>query len=407
MARRSTLRTYQLAARVWLTAAFGSLLLPSDARLGLWLPLHLALAGAVSVAIAGAMQNFALTLSAAPDAKPRIVWTQFVAANVGAVLIAVGHPAELGWLVATGGALFVGAAVVLGWLVARARRIGLNRRHILPFAMYGAAIVAGLIGGTLGAIIGSRAVGDAETWLQLRRAHFTLNVLGWVSLTIAGTLITFLPTVLRIRMPAWRGAASGALLVLGVASIALGLGLDARPVAVAGSIAYASGMLGLAWMAVKAFRMPRTWPVPVAAKHVVCALAWFVAGTLLLPWAVADGLAGFRRVFLAVFVCGWVVQTLLGAWQYLLPMARPGHPDERRRWLAAIETAGTLQVIALNAGVGLLALAGADVVPAAGARVGAVLALAGGLVALAKAWAFPALGRVPVLVREHAETWGA
>jgi len=407
VARRSTLRTYQLAARVWLTAAFGSLLLPSDARLGLWLPLHLALAGAVSVAIAGAMQNFALTLSAAPDAKPRIVWTQFVAANVGAVLIAVGHPAELGWLVATGGALFVGAAVVLGWLVARARRIGLNRRHILPFAMYGAAIVAGLIGGTLGAIIGSRAVGDAETWLQLRRAHLTLNVLGWVSLTIAGTLITFLPTVLRIRMPAWRGAASGALLVLGVASIALGLGLDARPVAVAGSIAYASGMLGLAWMAVKAFRMPRTWPVPVAAKHVVCALAWFVAGTLLLPWAVADGLAGFRRVFLAVFVCGWVVQTLLGAWQYLLPMARPGHPDERRRWLAAIETAGTLQVIALNAGVGLLALAGADVVPAAGARVGAVLALAGGLVALAKAWAFPALGRVPVLVREHAETWGA
>jgi nitrite reductase (NO-forming) len=300
--------------------------------------------------------------------------------------------------------LFVGAVGILGWLVARARRIGLNRRHVLPFAMYGAAIVAVLVGGTLGAVIGSRTVGDAETWLQLRRAHLTLNVLGWVSLTIAGTLITFLPTVLRIRMPAWRGTASGALLVLGVGSIALGLGLDVPQVAVGGSVAYAAGALGLAWMAVKAIRMPRTWPVPVAGKHVVCALAWFVTGTLLLPWAVVGGLVGFRRVFLAIFVCGWAVQTLLGAWQYLLPMARPGHPDERRRWLAAIEVGAPLQVVALNAGVGLLALAGADLVPSPAARAGAVLALVGGLTALAKAWAFAALAEVPVFTRGDGET---
>ena len=399
MARRSTLRTYQLAARIWLTAAFGSLLLPSDVRLGLWLPLHLALAGAVSIAIAGAMQNFALTLSAAPDARPGIVWTQFVAANLGAVLIAVGYPADVGWLVAIGGVLFVGAVGILGSLVARARRIGLNRRHVLPFAMYGAAIVAVLIGGTLGAIIGSPTVGDAQTWLQLRRAHLTLNVLGWVSLTIAGTLITFLPTILRVRMPAWRGTASGSLLVLGVGSIALGLGTDVPPVAVGGSVAYAAGTLGLVWMAVKAIRTPRAWPVPVAGKHVICALVWFVTGTLLLPWVVAGGLVGFRRLFLAVFVCGWAVQTLLGAWQYLLPMARPGHPDERRRWLAAIEVGASFQVAALNAGVGLLALAGADLIPSPAARAGAALALLGGLTALAKAWAFAALAKVPALTR--------
>ncbi|HET7235307.1 MAG TPA: hypothetical protein VFK59_02620 [Actinomycetota bacterium] len=407
MARRSTLRTYQAAARVWLTLAFASLLLPSDVRLGVWLPLHLALAGAVSVAISGAMQNFALTLSAAPDARPRIVWTQFVGANLGPALIALGYPLEVGWLVAFGGTVFVGAVVLLGWLVARARRVGLNRRHVLPFAMYGAAIVAAVIGGILGAVVGSRAVGDAETWLQLRRAHFTLNVLGWVSLTIAGTLVTFLPTVLRIRMPAWRGAASGALLAVGAGAMALGLGLDVPAVAVGGSVAYAAGALGVGWMAVKAFRMPRTWPVPVAAKHVVCALAWFLVGALLLPWVVADEVVGLREVFLAIFVGGWAVQTLLGAWQYLLPMARPGHPDERRRWLAAIEAGATLQVVGLNAGVALVALAGADVVPPAVGWVGAGLALAGGLAALAKAWAFPTLGTVPALVRGRAATWGA
>jgi nitrite reductase (NO-forming) len=401
------LRTYQTGARIWLTAAFASLLLPADVRLGVWLPLHLALAGAVSVAIAGAMQNFALTLSAAPDASPRTVWAQFAAANLGALLVAVGYPSETGWLVAVGGALFVLAASVLGWLLARARRIGLNRRHVLPFAMYGAAIVAVLVGGTLGAVVGSRVVDDPLTWLELRRAHLTLNVLGWVSLTIAGTLVTFLPTVLRIRMPAWHGTASGALLVAGVAGVALGLGLDAQPVALVGAVAYGAGALGLAWMVVKAFRMPRSWPVPVAAKHIVCALAWFVVGALLLPWMLGEDLLASREVFLAIFVGGWALQTLLGAWQYLLPMARPGHPDERRAWLAAIETGGSMQVLALNLGVALLALNGADALPGWVGRAGATLALVGGAMALAKAWAFPALGRSAALARRHAGTWGA
>ena len=407
MARRGVLRTYQTAARIWFTAALASLLFPADVRLGVWLPLHLALAGAVSIAIAGAMQNFAVTLSAAPDPGARIVGTQFAAANLGALCVAVGYPSETRWLVAVGGALFVVAVGVLGWLVARARRIGVNRRHSLPFAMYGAAIVAVLIGGTLGAIVGTRIVDDPRTWIELRRAHLTLNLLGWASLTIAGTLVTFLPTVLRIRMPAWHGAASGALLVVGVAGIALGVGSDVGPVALAGAVAYAAGALGLAWMVVKAFRMPRAWPVPVAAKHLVCALGWFLVGALTLPWMLADDLVGSREPFLAIFVCGWVLQTLLGAWQFLLPMSRPGHPDERRAWLSAIEVGGTVQVLALNAGVALLALGGAGALPPSAARAGAFLALAGAIVALGKAWAFPALGRVPALVGRHAGTWGA
>jgi nitrite reductase (NO-forming) len=321
--------------------------------------------------------------------------------------IAMGYATETGWLVAAGGVLFEVAVGVLAWLVARARRIGLNRRHLLPFAMYGAAIVAALAGGTLGAVVGGGIVDDPQTWLELRRAHLTLNLLGWASLTIAGTLVTFLPTVLRIRMPVWHGAASGALLVTGVAAIALGLGIGGRPMAVTGGVVYAAGALGLAWMAVKAFRMPRSWPVPVAAKHLVCALAWFVIGALVLPWMLAEDLAGSREPFVAIFVYGWVLQTLLGAWQYLLPMARPGHPDERRSWLAAIETGGTVQVLTLNVGVALLALRGADALPGFAGRAGTILALVGGAMALAKAWAFPVLGRSPALTSRHRGTWGA
>lgn len=405
MARRTILRTYQLAARVWLTAAGLALLLPDDVRFGLWLPLHLALAGGVTLAISGAMQNFALTLSAASEPPMGFVWLQFAAANLGALLVAVGYPSGISELVAVGGVSFVAAALLLGWLVLRARRVGLNRRHGLPFAMYAAAIVAVLAGGTVGGLIGSQAVSDPEIWLALRRTHLTLNVLGWASLTIAGTLVTFLPTVLRIRMPTWHGAATGAMLVAGVAVRAIGLGTDQRALAMAGTVAFALGALGLGWMVVKVLRTPRKWPVPVAAKHLIAALAWFIVGSVLLVWVMRDGTTGvdrFRDPFLAIFVLGWVIQTLLGAWQYLLPMARPGHPEDRRRWLASIEAAGVLQVVALNLGVLLLAGVG----DGWAGNVGIWLATAGVTSALLKAWAYPVLGLAPGLAGRRADVWG-
>jgi nitrite reductase (NO-forming) len=407
---RATIRWYQAAARLWLTAAALSLLLPERDRLGIWLPLHLALAGAVSVAIAGAMQNFALALTAAPAPDRRAVLGQFVAANLGAGLVAIGRASGHPGILAVGGALFVAAAILLGWLVIRARRVGLNRRHRLPLAMYLAAVVAVLGGGTLGAVIGWGVVHDPRTWFALRGAHLTANVLGWASLTIAGTLVTLLPTVLRIRMPAWHGGATGLALAGGVLAIATGLAVRSDPLATAGGILYATGALGLVWMAAAALRMPRRWPVPVAAKHLLLAVAWFVLGSALLPFALSGGtgtFAEFRAPFLAIFVAGWALQTLLGAWQYLLPMARPGHPDDRRRQLAAIEFGGTLQVATLNAGVALLAVAGAGWAGGTVGALGAGLALGGGGLALIKAWAFGPLGRAPVLSARQLDVWGA
>ena len=61
----------------------------------------------------------------------------------------------------------------------------------------------------------------------------------------------------------------------------------------------------------------------------LAAFAWFVVGSVGLAVALFDGAAGadrYREVFLTAFVGGWLVQVLLGAWSYLLPMARPGHP---------------------------------------------------------------------------------
>ena len=410
MRPRSILSVYQLAARAWLTAAGLSLLLPMSVRLGWWLPLHLTLAGAISLAISGAMQNFALTLTATPAPPLPVVVAQFVLANAGVALLAIGYPATLGSLVVVGGACFVAAMLLLGWVVRRAWRKALNKRHPLPIAMYGAAIVAVLIGGTLGAIVGSRAIDDPTLWLGLRQAHLTLNVLGWVSLTIAGTLVTLLPTVLRVRMPSWHGVGTAVLLAGGVAAMAVGLGARLASVAAIGGAAYAAGALGVTWLAVKVMTTPRTWPVPIMAKHFAGAIAWFVVGSLALVVALLRGLdafAAFRLPFLVMFVGGWAVQMLLGAWLYLLPMARPGHPDERRRQLAVTELGGTLQLFALNAGVALMALAGAGWVSGTVGSAGLGLALGGAAIALVKAWFFPWLAKAPVLTSRLRGIWGA
>lgn len=409
MGPRTTIRAYQLAARTWLTAAVLSLLLPESSRRGIWLPLHLALAGAVSVAIAGAMQNFAMTLTAAPAPSAWIVTLQLVGVNLGALLVAVGYPGGHLALVAWGGGVFVAAALLLGLLVARAWRIGLNRRHRLPLAMYLAAVATVLAGGTFGALVGSGAVGDPDAWVALRAAHLAVNVLGWASLTIAATLVTLLPTVLRVRMPAWHGSATGISLAVGAGAIAGGLVVRSSALATAGGLAYATGAIGLAWMVAKVLRTPRRWPVPVAARHLLLGIAWFLAGSILLPFVLARGpgsFAAFRGPYLAIFVGGWVLQTLLGAWLYLLPMARPGHPDDRKRQLAVIEVGGTLQVLVLNAGVALLAVWAAGWVGGVVGAVGAGLALAGGGVALAKAWAFAPLSRARALSSTQLEVWG-
>ncbi len=408
MRPRQVMGMYQTLARVWLTAAGLSLLLPASTRLGWWVPLHLALLGAVSVAISGAMQNFVAALTSSPPTPPGVVWAQLVLVNAGAALIVAGRAAGIEPLIGAGGTAFLAATLLLGWTVLHARRRSLHLRHPVPVAMYEAAVLCVLAGGAIGIALATGGVHYAKSLVDLRSAHMTLNVLGWVSLTIAGTLITLLPTVLRVRMPAWSGVSTRWLLTGGVVVSATGMALGSGPIAAGGAVAFACGGAGLFVMVRRAAASRRMWPVPLSAKHLLFALAWFAAGSVWFAAALVHGVdwfAGATNVFVLVFVCGWILQTLLGAWLYLLPMSRPGHPGERRAQLAAIEWGGAVELVALNGGVAMLAVAAALRGASGVAAAGAVLALAGAGLALVKAWAFPALGRVPALARRGRAVW--
>ncbi|HWO69820.1 MAG TPA: hypothetical protein VNP94_03590, partial [Actinomycetota bacterium] len=232
MRPRVTNRLYQTAARLWLTAAGAALLLPPRARLGWWLPLHLAMAGAVATAISGAMQTFAGALTATPPPPAGLVLAQFALVNGGALGVTAGMALGARWLVAVGGAAFVVAMGLLGWFVARARRRALHLRHRLPVAGYLFACASVVAGGTLGALVGSGLAGPGLRG-ALARAHPVLNVLGFAGGTILATLVTLLPTVLRVRMPRWHGGTTAVLYATGVAAAAAGAALGSRPVAAA------------------------------------------------------------------------------------------------------------------------------------------------------------------------------
>jgi hypothetical protein len=125
-----------------------------------------------------------------------------------------------------------------------------------------------------------------------------------------------------------------------VSLLAAGFAMRWNNMAAAGAIAFALGALGAAWMALQTRRVSRRWPAPAAAKHLVPALAWFLGASLALVVAVVHGPVAFEAflpVFLVTFVLGWIIQTLLGAWLYLLPMAHPGGPADRRRFLVAVD----------------------------------------------------------------------
>ena len=408
MRPRDVMRKYQAMARVWLTAAALSLLLPPSVRLEWWVPLHLALLGAVSVAISGAMQNFVAALTTSPPTPSAVVWAQFILVNSGAAFIVAGRSAGSEPMVGAGGSAFLLAILILGWIAGRAGRQSLHLRHRLPLAMYDAAVLCVVAGAAIGIALATGAVHGARAFIDLRSAHMAVNVLGWASLTIAGTLITLLPTVLRVRMPIWSGGLARWLFIAGVVTVTSGLALGSSPAAAAGAVAFAGGVAGLLVMVRRVASTRRVWPIPLSAKHLLLALVWFASGSVWLVVALARGVdwfAGATDVFVLVFACGWIVQTLLGAWLYLLPMNRPGHPDERRAQLAAIEWGGAAELVAMNAGLAMLAVA-ATVRGAAGlAAAGAIVALVGTGLALFKAWAYPLLGRIPALARRGRAVW--
>ncbi|MEE3920406.1 hypothetical protein V2I01_26005 [Micromonospora sp. BRA006-A] len=230
-----------------------------------WTAIHLLLLGAVSNAVVVWSAHFAAAVlrAPAPDRR-RAEAARLAALNVGVLAVLTGGTADRPWLGVAGATLvFVAVTAHLVALTRRLRR-ALPARFSVTVRYYLAATVALLAGVPVGA---GMLVIDDPLRPRLLLFHAHVNLLGWVTLTVLGTLLTLWPTVLRTRMA--DGAVRAATVALPVATtglVLLGVGLLAwwRLVAAAGLSLFALGAL-----IARAPRWPSRAPAPVRVRVLV------------------------------------------------------------------------------------------------------------------------------------------
>lgn len=349
-----------------------------------WLPLHLALAGGASTAISGVMPFFVAALAAGRPAGARVRGGAVALVAIGAVLVSVrGIEPGAVLLPPAGGLVYLAGIGLTALAVRDSGRAGLMVRR--PIVTIGYTLA--LLNVAIGALIGTLAVAGwlpvLEHWDRLRPAHAWTNVIGFVSLAIVSTLLHFLPTVLGARIVPRRSAAIAVLgLALGSPVVVIGLALGLPPVAGTGAVLATVAAAATAIEAVRVARTRGRWTTDaawhrMASVGLLAGVGWFVVGLALatgLVLADAGTAAAWQSpVVIVPLALGWVVQVLIASWTHLLPSIGPGTPVQHAAQRRALGRLATPRLVALNAGVALLAV-GWPTAVAGATLVGAVLA---------------------------------
>ncbi|MEW6542205.1 MAG: cbb3-type cytochrome c oxidase subunit I [Nitrospirota bacterium] len=335
------------------------------------LHVHGALVGGVAQMILGGLLGFIppllLTGRDRPESHPGL----FATVNLGAVGMLAGFGLGRPLLVGAAGLLIVlSFLAVLGDAVRQARASLVSPPLGLWF--YGVALVALLLGLGMGEAMALQFLPSTLPG-QGRLAHIHLNLLGFVTLTIIGTMHTLYPTVLNAplfspRLARW----TFFLLPAGIAVLIGGFLATLVPVQIAGGAILVAGTL------LYAANILQTWlragrPSQAASDH-------FLLATFFLFVAVVAGVfvsinslwnppaLPFGKLHLIAYthlaLVGFVLQTVMGALSHLLPIAlavgRVKSNKRRGAYLAEltaqVQSWHAVQLGALNLGIIGLAL---------------------------------------------------
>ena len=349
-----------LPVLVWLAATVVVAVVHPFVPAPRWLMIHLLMLGAVSHAILVRSRYFTDALLHSADDDRRGQNRRLMLLNGGVILVVAGVPLGV-WPLTLCGASAVGSAVLWhGWTILRQLRAALPARFGPSVRYYVAAACFLPVGAGLGTSL-ARGLGDP--WhTRLVVAHAAVNLLGWVGLTVVGTLITLWPTMLRTRIAEGAERASVRALPVLVGSVLLtagGAAAGLRPVVVLGVAGYVAGLLLTAPAFVDALR--RKPPTEFPAWSVLAGLTWLLGTMVTLgvgigaasSWQGVDEVFGWLTPFLAA---GFGAQVLLGALSYLVPVALGGGPSPVRAANAVLDRGAPLRLVVTNAGLLLCAL---------------------------------------------------
>ena len=346
----------------WLTAVVVTTLVHPFVPAPRWLMIHLLLLGAVTHSILVWSRHFAdALLRTAPRPADRREQSQrLLLLNGGVLAVVTGVLGDL-WPLTVVGATAVAAAVV--W---HGAALVLQMRRALP-ARFGATVryyVAAACFLPFGALFGTLLTRGLSDPLhdQMVLAHAAVNLLGWMGLTIVGTLVTLWPTMLRTRIA--EGSERSAqralpVLVLSVVVVAAAALSGLQVLAALGLAGYLVGLGFVASAFVTAARGKTpssfpTWSVLSGLLWLVGCLAALAVGVgTAASWSVAGDRFGWVAPFLAA---GFGAQVLFGALSYLVPMSLGGGPGPVRAANTVMDKGGALRIVMVNAGLLVCAL---------------------------------------------------
>lgn len=331
--------------------------------------------------------------------------TQLALLNLAAALVIVGRVVGEPSVLAIGASIFVPVIAWVTWQVHLMWRNSVNKRFSITGTFYGLAGTSLLLGASIGGALGIGAFNDADSYIAHRGVHMVLNVFGWAGMTIVGTAITLLPTILHVRSPALNVVRSSPWLMAGgLLLVSTGATTELEWLAGIGMASYVAGVSLFGVYVKTVLATPSRRKIPTAAFHLVAALAWALVTAVALIVAMTLGDGAATRDFVVVGgALGFAFQALLGAWSFLLPSTRPPVPQRRRVELIAMELGGRAQVLAYNLGLIMVLV---------GLRFDVPVSLAGTWVAwiaaawaLTKSWIFPALAGLKVVERRSERWW--
>lgn len=402
---RPLMSDHNLSARLWATAAVLAVPVAGRAGLGWWLPLHIALLGAVTQAIVGGQLMFSTTLGVSRGPTREATVIQLGLLNLAALFVIAGRLTGIDELVAAGVSIFVPVIAWVTWQVHSLWRSSVNRRFSITGTFYRLAGASLLVGATIGGALSIGAFDTGASYLAHRGVHIIVNVFGWAGMTIVGTAITLLPTILHVRAANVKLVRPAPWLMAGgLVVMATGATTSQQLIAGLGMAVYLSGLLSFVLYLRAVLATPSRRKIPTAAFHLVAAMMWAVitATAIVVTMLQADA-AATRDLVVVGGAAGFAFQALLGAWSFLLPSTRPPVPERRRVELVAMELGGGAQVAIYNFGL-VLALVGLrtalDI-----SIVGIVMAWLAAAWALTKSWSFPALATLRTVERRSAEWW--
>jgi nitrite reductase (NO-forming) len=322
-----------------------------------WLLVHLLVLGAVSNAILIWTWHFAAALLRLPDADARTGQVpRLVAFNAGALLVVAGVVGDRWPAVLAGGLVVGGTAVWHAAALWRRLRAALPARFGVTLRYYVAAGLALPLGGALGVAMARGGLTD-EGHARALVAHTVLTMLGWVGLTVVGTLVTLWPTMLRTRMAAdsERAARRGLrVLVAGLVTSAGGGLVGLRLLAAAGLVLYVVGMVVVARPQVEEAR--RRAPDGFPEASVLAGAAWLAGSCAALAVGVAtaadwEQAAERAGLVTAPLLVGFAAQVLVGSLAFLAPVVLGGGPGVLRATSREMRRAGPARLTATNAGL--------------------------------------------------------